>query len=113
IGTGCYQFYRAYSAKFKEKLKLNEMSATERTWSLRSGRVGFAARGVVYLIMGWFLMQAALTQNSEQAGGIGQALRELAQQPYGPWLLGVVAVGLVAYGFFCFILARYRHIFIH
>lgn len=112
IGTGCYQFYRAYSAKFKEKLKFNEMSTTERRWSVRSGRLGFAARGVVYLIMGGFLIQAARSQNSEEAGGIGQALGELAQQPYGPWLLGIVAVGLVAYGFFCFILARYRRIFI-
>lgn len=112
IGTGCYQFYRAYSAKFQEKLKLNEMSATERTWAVRSGKLGFAARGVVYLIIGGFLIQAAWTQNSEEAGGIGQALRELAQQPYGPWLLGIVAAGLVAYGFFCFILARYRYIFI-
>ena len=112
IGTGGYQFYRAYSAKFKEKLKLQEMSATERTWAERSGRLGFAARGVVYAIMGWFLIQAAMTHSSEEAGGIGQALRELAQQPYGPWLLGVVALGLIAYGFFCFVLARYRRIFI-
>lgn len=112
IGTGAYQLYRAYSAKFKEKLKLQEMSTTERTWSERSGRLGFAARGVVYFIMGWFLIQAAMTRSSEEAGGIGQALQELAQQPYGPWLLGVVAIGLIAYGFFCFVLARYRRIFI-
>ncbi len=112
IGVGGYQLYRGYSAKFQSKLKQHEMSSTERTWSIRSGRVGFAARGVVYAIMGWFLIQAALTYNPEQAGGIGRALRELAQQPYGPWLLGLVALGLVAYGFFCFILARYRYIFI-
>ncbi len=113
IGTGLYQGYRAYSAKFKQKLKLNEMSVTEQTWAVRSGCLGFAARGVVYLLLGGFLIQAALTSNPEEAGGIGQALRELVQQPYGPWLLGLVAAGLVAYGFFCFVLARYRRIFIH
>ena len=112
IITGLYQGYRAYSAKFKQKLKLNEMSVTEQTWAVRSGRLGLAARCVVYVILGNFLIQAALTSNSEEVGGIGQALRELASQPYGPWLLGVVAFGLIAYGFFCFILARYRHIFI-
>jgi type IV secretory pathway VirB2 component (pilin) len=112
IGTGLYQGYRAYSAKFKQKLKLNEMSVTEQTWAVRSGRLGFAARGVVYLLLGGFLIQAALTSNPEEAGGIGQALRELVEQPYGPWLLGLVAAGLVAYGFFCFVLARYRRIFI-
>jgi hypothetical protein len=112
IGVGLYQGYRAYSAKFKQKLKLHEMSVTEQRWATRSGRLGFAARGVVYLMLGGFLIQAALTHNPEEAGGIGRALGELASQPYGPWLLGIVAAGLVAYGFFCFVLARYRRIFI-
>ncbi len=110
--VGLYQGYRAYSAKFKQKLKLNEMSMNEQTWAVRSGRLGFAARGVVYLMLGYFLIQAALTSNPQEAGGIGEALRELASQPYGPWLLGIVAAGLIAYGFFCFVLARYRRIFI-
>lgn len=112
IGTGLYQFYKAYSVKFREKLKLQEMSTREITWATRSGRIGFAARGVVYGIIGWFLMQAALRSDPQQAGGIGEALQELAGQPYGPWLLGIVAVGLVAYGFFAFVLARYRRIFL-
>ncbi|MCB0062153.1 MAG: DUF1206 domain-containing protein, partial [Caldilineaceae bacterium] len=50
--------------------------------------------------------------NPNEAVGIGEALQKLAQQPYGPWLLGFVAVGLVAYGFFAIVLARYRRIFI-
>ena len=88
------------------------MSVTEQRWAARSGQLGFAARGVVYLMLGSFLIQAALRHNPEEAGGIGRALRELSNQPYGPWLLGIVALGLVAYGFFCFVLARYRRIFI-
>ncbi|MEZ4736742.1 MAG: DUF1206 domain-containing protein [Caldilineaceae bacterium] len=112
IGTGLYQFYKAYSVKFREKLKLQEMSTREITWATRSGRIGFAARGVVYCIIGWFLIQAALRSNPQQAGGIGEALQELARQPYGPWLLGIVAVGLIGYGFFAFVLARYRRIFL-
>ncbi|MCB0140830.1 MAG: DUF1206 domain-containing protein [Caldilineaceae bacterium] len=111
IGTGLYQFYRAYTAKFRLKLKLHEMSSHEQTWATRAGRIGFAARGVVYSLIGGFLVVAAMRSNPQEAGGIGKALQTLAQQPYGPWLLGLVAVGLVAYGFFAIVLARYRRIF--
>ncbi|HRW05740.1 MAG TPA: DUF1206 domain-containing protein [Caldilineaceae bacterium] len=112
IGTGLYQFYRAYSAKFREVLKLHEMNANEERWATRAGRLGFAARGVVYSIIGIFLVIAAMHANPDEAVGIGEALQKLAQQPYGPWLLGLVAIGLVAYGFFAIVLARYRRIFI-
>lgn len=112
IGVGLYQFYRAYSAKFVNKLKTLEMNHQERTWAERAGRVGFAARGVVYLIIGGFLAVSALRTNPQEAVGFGEALQKLAQQPYGPWLLGLVAAGLVAYGFFAIVLARYRRIVI-
>lgn len=112
-GTGLYQFYRAYTAKFREKLKLGEMSTTEITWATRSGRLGFAARGVVYVLIGIFLIRAALEADPSEAGGLGEALDTLAAQPYGPWMLGIVALGLIAYGAFAFVLARYRRIFLH
>ena len=112
IGTGLYQFYRAYSAKFREVLKLHEMNADEERCATRAGRLCFAARGVVYSIIGIFLIIAAVRANPNEAVGIGEALQKLAQQPYGPWLLGLVAIGLVAYGFFAIVLARYRRIFI-
>jgi hypothetical protein len=112
IGTGLYQFYRAYSAKFREELKLHEMSAEEEQWATRMGRLGHAARGVVYLILGSFLVQAAIQADPQEAGGLGEALQTLAQQPYGPWLLGIVALGLMAYGAFAIVLARYRRIYI-
>jgi hypothetical protein len=112
VGTGLYQFYRAYSAKFREKLKLGEMSTTETTWATRAGRLGFAARGVVYVLLGIFLIQAGLQSDPSEAGGLGQALDTVAAQPYGPWLLGLVALGLMAYGVFAVVLARYRRIFL-
>ena len=75
------------------------MSQTEVTWATRSGRL------VVYAIVGGLFVLAALRSNPEEAGGFGQALAELAQQPYGPWLLGLVAL-------VCFAMASmpsYRH----
>lgn len=112
IGIGGYQLYRAYTAKFREKLKLGEMSATEQQWTTRLGRFGFAARGVVFAIIGGFLIVAALQDQSDQARGLGGALDALASQAYGRILLGVVALGLVAYGIFMFAQARYRRMVI-
>ena len=88
------------------------MSQREVVWATRTGRLGFAARAVVYFILGGFLIQAALRANPQAAGGLGEALQRLAQQPYGQILLGAVAIGLVCYGFFAIVLARYQRIFL-
>ncbi len=108
IGLGLYQLYQAYSAKFREHLKLSEMSHTEAEWATRSGRMGFAARGIVFCIIGALLIAAALHSNASEARGLAGALQTLASQPYGPWLLGAVAIGLIAYAIFCLVEARYR-----
>lgn len=110
IGYGLYELYKAYNANFFDKLKTGEMSATERTWAKRAGRAGQTARGVVFCIIGVFLIQAALNANPEEARGLEGALDTLAAQPYGPYLLGLVALGLVGYGVYCWVLARYRRI---
>ena len=110
VCVGLYQFYCAYVAKFMEELEPGRMGPGERAWTRRSGRLGFAARGVVFIVMGVFLVQAALHVDPNEARGLGGALATLAHQPFGPYLLGVVALGLVSYGAFMFVVARYRRI---
>lgn len=110
LATSFYQFYEAFSAKFRQKLKWQEMSQDERTWATRTGRFGYGARGIVFLVIGFFLMQAARQSDATQARGLDGALAALAQQPYGPWILGVVAIGLVAYGIHKIVEARYRRV---
>lgn len=113
VGVGLYQFYRAWNASFTKTLKWHEMNPTERKWSTRVGQAGVAARGVVYLLVGTFLVIAAVRSNPEDSMGTGEALQYLGQQPYGPWLLGAVAAGLAAYGIFsAMILSRYRRIIV-
>jgi Domain of Unknown Function (DUF1206) len=79
-------------------------------WTRRAGRLGHAARGVVFLVIGVFLAQAALHSDPDEARGLGGSLSALAAQPLGPYLLGLVALGLVAFGLFMFVVARYRRI---
>lgn len=110
IGVGLAQLYKAYTAKFRENFNLRQMSETEDRWATRFGRFGLSARGVVFGIIGFFLIQAALTFDPNQARGLDGALRTLLQQSYGVILLGVVAAGLVAYGLYMLVAARYRRI---
>lgn len=110
IGLGIGQFVKAYKANFDKKLKLNEMPEAFRSWAVFSGRWGYMSRGVVFTIVGGFFVEAAMHANPQQAKGIGSALDLLAEQPYGPLMLGIVAVGLISYGIFMLVQARYRRI---
>ncbi|WP_341526405.1 DUF1206 domain-containing protein [Nostoc sp. UHCC 0302] len=110
IGLGFYQLYKAFTAKFQRKLNLSELTDTERNGVISICRFGLLARGVVFCIIGWFLIQAATQYDASAAGGLDEALQTLAQQPYGSWLLGIVAFGLVAYGIYLLVLARYSNI---
>ncbi|MFE4105066.1 DUF1206 domain-containing protein, partial [Almyronema epifaneia] len=110
LGVACYHFYEAFSAKFRRHLSWAEMSANERTWAIRLGRMGHTARGITFVIIGGFLIKAAITANPDQARGLSGALQTLEQQAYGPWLLGLVALGLVAYGIYLEARARYQKI---
>lgn len=110
VGVGLYYLYRAYSSDLRERLKTEQMSDFEETWAIRLGRFGTAARGVVFGIIGLFLIQAARQFDPSEARGLDGALQALSQQPFGPWLLGVVAFGLAAYGVYMLAMARYRRI---
>lgn len=110
IGYGLYQFYEAWKEKYRERLIYGKMSAAERRWIDPLSKVGLVAHGVVLGLVGSFFIQAAYRFNPEEAQGLSGALTEIAQQPFGAILLGVVAVGLVAYGVFKLANARYHRV---
>jgi hypothetical protein len=110
IAFAIFQFYKAFTAKFSENLKTNEMSEKTKTFAIRTGQAGLSARGVVFGIIGVFLILAAVHSNAGEARGLSGALRALEQQSFGQWVLGVVALGLIAYGLYMLVLARYRRI---
>src|SRR5437763_5134652 len=110
IGVACYMFAKAYTAKFQRRLLLTGLSAELRSGVIFLGRFGYAALGVVFSIVGIFLIVAAVQHNPHEAKGLDAALRTLIQQPFGPVLLGIVALGLIAYGVYSFVEARYRRV---
>jgi hypothetical protein len=103
IGYAVYMFKRhAVDATFMERLSTSS-DAVERF-----GRLGYAARSVVWAVIGVLFVQAAVTYNPDEAGGLSTALQELAGTSWGPWLLTAVAAGLFAFGAFCLAEAKYR-----
>lgn len=109
-GAALWNLYRGVSGRFKKQLKTGEMSATELRWTTRIAVVGLAARAVVFGIVSWFFFKAVADYDPKQARGLDGALRKLTHEPYGEFLLGLVAAGLFAYGVFCVIQARYREV---
>jgi multisubunit Na+/H+ antiporter MnhC subunit len=107
---GLYQIYKGYGRKFRKHLETRKMGDLELKWFSRIAQFGLAARGIVFGVMGLFLIRAAINYNPQEAGGLGRALRALENQTFGTWALAVVAAGLVAYGIYMLVEARYHRI---
>lgn len=110
IGYGLYQLYEAWKEKYRERFNYGRMSATERRWIDPLSKIGLVAHGIVLGLTGTFFIQAAYRFNPEEAQGLSGALNEIARQPFGPWLLGLVALGLIAYGIYKLAQARYHRV---
>lgn len=108
VGGGVWLAYSAWRKRFLRKLRLGGASPATRTALTRLGQAGGIARGAVFAIAGVFLIVAAFDAQPGQAKGVDSALRALARTPFGPWLLVVVALGLVLFGVFSCCEARWR-----
>jgi hypothetical protein len=110
IIAGIYLAYRAFERKFLKHMRMGSASPTTRTVVTRLGQIGGVARGVVFATVGVFLVIAAKDANPGQAKGIDSALRALARTPAGPWVLIVVALGLMTFGVYSWCEARWRDV---
>lgn len=100
IGIGFAQIYQGVNPTFERQLRPYALNPARRSRIVRFGRVGMPARGIVFTLIGLFLFLAAVNHNPGQAQGIDGVLYSLLRQPSGPYLLAIVAVGLVIFGFF-------------
>jgi hypothetical protein len=110
ICGGLWNGYRALSRKYRKKLKTGRMSRTARKWITAVATAGLTARMVVFLLIGTFLVRAAVRYDPQEAVGVDGALRRLAEGRWGPWLLALVALGLLLFGVYSFVEARYRRL---
>lgn len=107
IGAGIAHLVKAWHAKFERHF---EMSERERQLITPVSRLGLSARGVAFLLIGGFFIAAAWQQDPDEARGLSGALEALQQQSYGWVLLGLLAIGLVAFGFYSVIESVYRRV---
>ncbi|GAB3171117.1 DUF1206 domain-containing protein [Telluribacter humicola] len=109
IGIGLYQIYRAISGKYREKVQRARLDSEVKETLIKTGKAGYIARGIVWSIIGYLFLQAAMQSDSSEVGGTSSAFSFL-EKNYGSWILGVVALGLLCYGIFMFLRARYQPI---
>lgn len=107
IAVGAANMFKGWQAKFKPRLKID---LGKKRWISFICTFGLIARGLVFVIIGLFFIIAALEFSSDEIKGFEGALDVLRQQPYGPWLLAVVAAGLIAFGIYSFIESFFRRI---
>lgn len=108
--AGLYIGARAAMRKFHKHLRLDEMSPAERRAVDITGVFGGVSRGLVFAVAGGFAVAAAVKARSGEAKGMDDTLRSFATTPAGPWLLALIAVGLMAFGLFSWANARRRKI---
>lgn len=101
------QIWYGLSGGYRKRLSL---PTAHEAWMHQVCRFGLVARGLVLVIIGGFLFYAAMTVSPEQAAGTAEALDYIYNLPFGRWLYGIMALGLVAFGAYGLIEARYRSI---
>ncbi|MFJ6133010.1 DUF1206 domain-containing protein [Janibacter terrae] len=105
IAVGGYHVYKGVTQRF-----IKDLEEDPGTVARTLGMIGYPAKGAVLALVGVFFIIAAVQEQSEEATGLDGALKSLRDQPFGPYLLTAAALGLVAFGLYCFARARHQRI---
>jgi len=110
VGAGVHECYSGISGKYKKNFRLHEMKKSKRVIITLLGIFSFTARALIFALMGYFFIRAAINYNPNEAIGMDGALLALSQTYYGKTLLFITAVGLICHGILSLYEARYRRI---
>ncbi len=105
LGIAGYHVYKGWTKKF-----LEDLGEHPGQWAVTAGRVGYIAKGIALVIVGFFFLVAAWQADPDEAAGLDGALKTVKDQPFGPYLLTLVALGIAAYGVYSFARARYARV---
>ncbi|MGI9004835.1 MAG: DUF1206 domain-containing protein [Streptosporangiaceae bacterium] len=108
VGGGLEAGRRAVRLNFRERFTAEHMSRPLAMITRVLGAFGSIARAAVFVLTGVFLIKAAVLSSADQAKGLDAVFRSVASSPYGPWLLALLASGLLCYGLYCLVEVRYR-----
>lgn len=110
LAISAYQAYDAVSGGFAHESKTGRMGQAERSAFVWLGRIGLIARSLVFALVGYFVLRTAIDFHAGDAVGVDGALAQVHREPFGPWLLGLVAAGLLTFAVFSLFEARYRRL---
>jgi len=108
LGKSVFQIYKAYSNKFRDDVKESNLSQNQQSVFIKAGKIGFVSRGIVSGIIAFLLFKVAIGSGGSADGKV--AAFEFLQDTFGAVVMGLVALGLVAYAVFMFIQAKYPQI---
>jgi hypothetical protein len=106
--VGIYQIYYGLSEKYKKHVQELSLQSDQSSLLLRSGKIGYISRGIVWLVIAFLFIRAALHSSASEAGNTGKAFQFVENISFGSYLLGALGLGLIAYGVFNFIRARFE-----
>jgi hypothetical protein len=107
---GLKQIAMAWKSEFDDDLNQQQLRSEGGSWVLDIGRWGIGARGVILVLVGVALARAGFVERPSEAAGMTDAMWTLFAQPFGQWLLAVVAAGLICFGVFQLLHARYARL---
>lgn len=107
IGVGLAHIFKGWKSRFERYM---DIPADKNTWAQPLCRFGLIARGVVWCVVGWFLIKSAMRASSGEIKGMAEALASLRDAGYGGWVYTIVAAGLVAFGCYSILEAIYRRV---
>ena len=110
VGVGIGLIVYGLKKKFEKRLNTGQMRPSVHRTVRRLGMAGYTSKGIAYGIAGILIVTAAVKYDPEKAGGLDAALKALADRSYGPWLLGLIALGIACFGVYCFFQAKYRKV---
>jgi hypothetical protein len=112
MAFGIQQIYAALACRLEPNLKVGNLRLDAGEWAVTVSRFGMGARAVVFIMFGWFVAVAGWSRDSSEVATTPVLMRILARQPgeLGDWMLGIMAAGFIAYGFYQIVHARYLRI---
>ncbi|MBC7487961.1 MAG: DUF1206 domain-containing protein [Cytophagaceae bacterium] len=109
LGVGIYQIHYGLSGKYKKHVeKLSGTTGKKILWT--GGKIGYTARGILWLLIAWLFAKAAFCEKSSEVGDSSKAFGYLHHMAYGSYFLAAIGIGLMCYGIFNFIRARYENL---
>lgn len=108
LGTAIYQLIRGLKEKFLDKINKSQLGSKKYDVYRKLGKAGHIARSIIFAIISYFLFRAAQASDASQVRGMEGALEYLQNHQYGFWLLGLMGIGMMMYGGFMFVKARYH-----